>query len=442
MSERAATRGPSTNTDKIEPARLSDAPNAEGRFGVYGGSYVPETLAPALEQLRNAYETARGDREFWDDLKDLLRTFVGRATPLYFAQRLTRHAGGGRSGGKDPAGASIWLKREDLAHTGAHKINNTLGQVMLALRMGKRRVIAETGAGQHGVATATAAAHFGLDCDVYMGSEDARRQRLNVARMRILGARVIEVETGSRTLKDATNEAMRDWMGSAEHTHYVLGSVVGPHPFPMIVRDFQSIIGRETMAQSLRLFGRLPECVVACVGGGSNAAGTFFPFLDNPKVQLVGVEAGGRGPNTGDHAASITFGAPGILHGSMSYVLQDEHGQTGLAHSCSAGLDYPGVGPEHASWKDAGRVRYTTRTDLEAIDAFQLLSRTEGIIPALETAHAIAEGVHLASTMPAEANLVICLSGRGDKDVDEVVRLMSMNASSAGTSLVAPRPTQ
>lgn len=442
MSESTAARGPSAQPDKIEPVRLSDAPDEAGRYGVYGGAYVPETLAPALAQLREAYAAAREDREFWDDLKALLKAFVGRATPLYLAQRLTRHARGSGRAGKEATGASIWLKREDMAHTGAHKINNTLGQAMLAMRMGKKRVIAETGAGQHGVATATAAAHFGLACDVYMGAEDARRQRLNVARMRMLGARVIEVETGTRTLKDATNEAMRDWMGSAEHTHYILGSVVGPHPFPMIVRDFQSIIGRETMAQSLRLLGRLPECIVACVGGGSNAAGIFFPFLENLKVQLVGVEAGGRGPAMGEHAASLTCGTPGILHGSMSYVLQDEHGQTAPAHSCSAGLDYPGVGPEHASWKDSGRVRYTTRTDDEALDAFQLMCRTEGIIPALETSHAIAEGVQLASAMPAEANLVICLSGRGDKDVDEVVRLLSMNSAGGGTGIATPRPTQ
>jgi tryptophan synthase beta chain len=296
---------------------------------------------------------------------------------------------------------------------------------MLAKRMGKRRLIAETGAGQHGVATATAAAHFGLECAVYMGSEDARRQRLNVARMKMLGAEVVEVEAGSRTLKDATNEAMRDWMGSVETTHYIIGSVVGPHPFPMIVRDFQSIIGIETKAQCLRQFGRMPDAVVACVGGGSNAAGIFYPFIDDKKVQLVGVEAGGRSASPGDHAASLLKGTPGVLHGSMSYVLQDEAGQTAPVHSCSAGLDYPGVGPEHAMWKDAGRVRYTAVSDAEALDAFLMLARTEGIIPALETAHAIAEGVRVAAAMGKDQHLVICCSGRGDKDVEEASRLLA-----------------
>jgi tryptophan synthase beta chain len=292
--------------------------------------------------------------------------------------------------------------------------------------MGKKRIIAETGAGQHGVASATAAAHFGLECDVYMGSEDVRRQKLNVTRMKMLGARVIEVDSGSRTLKDATNEAMRDWMGSVENTHYIIGSVVGPHPFPMIVRDFQSIIGLETKAQCLRQFAKMPDVVVACVGGGSNAAGIFFPFIDDKKVQLVGVEAGGRSSQPGQHAASLSKGEPGVLHGSLSYVLQDEFGQTADVHSCSAGLDYPGVGPEHASWKDSGRVRYTAVTDTQALDAFLLLARTEGIIPALETSHAIAEAVRLASTMTKDQNLVVNLSGRGDKDVEEASRLLSL----------------
>jgi tryptophan synthase beta chain len=317
----------------------------------------------------------------------------------------------------------IWLKREDLAHTGAHKINNTMGQGLLCKRMGKKRVIAETGAGQHGVATATAAAQMGLHAEIYMGAEDVRRQALNVARMKLLGARVIPVESGSRTLKDATNEAMRDWMGSVETTHYIIGSVVGPHPFPAIVRDFQSIIGRECKGQCLRNMGRMPDAIVACVGGGSNAAGIFYPFIDEPSVALVGVEAGGRGTGPGEHAAPLSVGSPGILHGSLSYVLQDEFGQTAPAHSCSAGLDYPGVGPEHAYWKDAGRVRYTAVTDDDALDAFAMLAQREGIIPALETAHAIAEAVRLAGEMNEDQHVVVCCSGRGDKDLDEAMRL-------------------
>jgi len=405
--------------------RLADVPTPEGRFGAFGGRYVPETLCEALDQLTETYARVANDNRFWEELHELLRTFVGRPTPLYQARRLTeqvRHRAG------HGLGASIWLKREDLAHTGAHKINNTMGQALLAMKMGKRRVIAETGAGQHGVATATAAAHFGLECEVYMGSEDVRRQRLNVVRMKMLGAKVIEVDSGSKTLKDATNEAMRDWMASSEETHYILGSVVGPHPFPMIVRDFQSIIGREAKAQSLRLFSKLPECVVACVGGGSNAAGIFYAFIDDADVKLVGVEAGGRSSKPGDHAAPLALGSPGVLHGSLSYVLQTPEGQTSDVHSCSAGLDYPGVGPEHSYWKDAGRVRYTVATDSDALDAFTLLARTEGIIPALESSHAIAESLKLAGSMKAEHNLVVCLSGRGDKDVDEVVRLLEPRA--------------
>jgi tryptophan synthase beta chain len=383
----------------------------------------------ALQQLDEAYTRARNDASFWDDLHALLKSFVGRPTPLYFAEGLTTHA---RSRLPRGEGAKIWLKREDLCHTGAHKINNTLGQALLALRMGKKRVIAETGAGQHGVATATAAAHFGLSCEVYMGSEDTRRQRLNVTRMQLLGAKVIEVNTGSRTLKDATNEAMRDWMASSDTTHYILGSVVGPHPFPMIVRDFQTIIGRETKAQSLRLLGKMPDLILACVGGGSNAAGIFFPFVDDAPVKLVGVEAGGRSSNPGDHAATLAAGKPGVLHGCMSYVLQDEFGQTMPVHSCSAGLDYPGVGPEHAYWKDLGRVQYAVATDEEALEAFTLLARTEGIIPALETAHAIAESVKRAMEMKADQNIVVNLSGRGDKDVDEASRLLTMNVQDQG----------
>jgi tryptophan synthase beta chain len=334
------------------------------------------------------------------------------------APRLTAHAGGAR----------IVLKREDLAHTGAHKINNTMGQALLAKRMGKKRIIAETGAGQHGVATATACAHFGLPCEIYMGSEDVRRQSLNVFRMRLMGATVNEVNTGSRTLKDATNEAMRDWMGSVETTHYIIGSVVGPHPFPRIVRDFQSVIGRETIQQSRAEFGRLPDAVVACVGGGSNAAGMFFPFVDHPEVKLVGVEAGGRSGQPGDHAASLSFGSPGILHGSLSYVLQDRDGQTSDVHSVSAGLDYPGVGPEHSFWHDLGRVEYTSVTDGEALDAFDLVARREGILPALETAHALAWAVREAARRKPDEIIVVCLSGRGDKDAAEIARLRGLTA--------------
>ncbi len=406
--------------------KISDVPSPTGRFGAYGGAYVPETLVAALQELVETYQRACGNPQFWDELRELLRNFAGRPTPLYRAERLARHGAAlNRKQGGPGECATIWLKREDLAHTGAHKINNTLGQGLLCRAMGKRRIIAETGAGQHGVASATAAAHLGLECDVYMGSEDARRQRLNVIRMKILGARVIEVDSGSRTLKDATNEAMRDWMGSVEHTHYIIGSVVGPHPFPMIVRDFQSIIGQECKAQSLRLLTKLPDAIVACVGGGSNAAGIFYPFIDDTKVELIGVEAGGRSGEPGQHAASISMGSPGVLHGSLSYVLQDQFGQTSDVHSCSAGLDYPGVGPEHAYWKDHGRVRYTTCTDAEALEAFTLLARTEGIIPALETAHAVSEGVKIAAKMKKDQNVVICCSGRGDKDVEEAARLLS-----------------
>lgn len=388
-------------------------PDARGRFGRFGGRYVPETLVPALEELAAAYDAARADPAFGAELDTLLRDFVGRPTPLCEAPRLTAHAGGAR----------ILLKREDLAHTGAHKINNTVGQALLARRMGKKRVIAETGAGQHGVATATACARFGIPCEIYMGAEDVRRQALNVFRMRLLGAKVNEVTTGSRTLKDATNEAMRDWMASVGETHYILGSVVGPHPFPRIVRDFQSVIGRECRAQCLERLGRLPDAVVACVGGGSNAAGIFWPFVEDRSVRLVGVEAGGRGPGAGDHAAPLAHGTPGVLHGSLSYVLQDASGQTADVHSCSAGLDYPGVGPEHSYWKDSGRAEYVAATDSEALAAFDLLAQAEGVIPALETSHAVHAAVELARTMPRDAAIVINVSGRGDKDVNEVIRL-------------------
>ncbi len=388
-------------------------PDSLGRFGAFGGSYVPETLVAALEQLSAEYDRARADKRFTETLDDLLSKYVGRPTPLTFAQRLTEHAGGAR----------IYLKREDLAHTGAHKINNTIGQGLLTTRMGKRRVIAETGAGQHGVATATAAAHFGLHCEIYMGAEDVRRQRLNVYRMELLGAKVNVVESGSRTLKDATNEALRDWMETVEHTHYILGSVVGPHPFPMIVRDFQTVIGRECRRQCEEAFGGLPDAIVACVGGGSNAAGIFQPFIDEATVTRIGVEAGGQSDQPGEHAAPLRYGTPGVLHGSLSYVLQDDFGQTAPVHSCSAGLDYPGVGPEHSYWKDAGLVEYTSVDDNEALEAFATLSSLEGIVPALETAHAVAAAVTKAASMTPDQSLVINISGRGDKDVQEVERL-------------------
>jgi len=396
-------------------------PDEHGRFGRFGGRYVPETLVAALDDLAETYQKARRSQKFHSDFRALLASYVGRPTPLYKAERLTRFV---RSRARSKSGATIWLKREDLCHTGAHKINNTIGQTLLAERMGKQRIIAETGAGQHGVATATACAHMGLSCEVYMGAEDARRQRLNVVRMEMLGARVIRVEEGSRTLKDATNAAMRDWMGSSDNTHYVLGSVVGPHPYPMIVRDFQSMIGRETLGQMLRATERLPDAVVACVGGGSNAAGMFFPFIEEPSVRLLGVEAAGRSSSPGDHAAPLAFGQPGVLHGSLSYVLQDDAGQTAPVHSCSAGLDYPGVGPEHANWKESGRVEYAIATDQAALDAFCVLAHTEGIIPALETAHAVSHALKLAEQLSEDQHVVVCLSGRGDKDMDEADRLL------------------
>jgi tryptophan synthase beta chain len=391
-------------------------PDAAGRFGSFGGRYVPETLTRALDELVVAYDQAKADPTFRLALDELYRSFVGRPSPLYFARRLTERCGG----------AQIWLKREDLNHTGAHKINNTLGQALLTLRMDKRRVIAETGAGQHGVATATACAHFGLECIVYMGEEDVRRQKLNVFNMRMMGAEVRPVSSGSRTLRDAINEAMRDWMSTVESTHYILGSVVGPHPFPVIVRDFQSVIGRETIEQSRAKIGRLPNLVVAAVGGGSNAAGMFYPFVEHSDVELLGVEAGGRSLKAGDHAAPLSFGSPGVLHGSYSYVMQDEDGQTSDVHSVSAGLDYPGVGPEHSYWKDAGRVRYTYCQDHEALAAFDIVARCEGILPALESSHAVAKALEEASRRSVDDVVVICLSGRGDKDAFEVARLKGL----------------
>ncbi len=388
-------------------------PEIDGRFGPYGGCFVPETLMYALRQLSEQYLQARQDKEFQRQFSYYLEQYVGRPTPLYFAERLTREAGGAR----------IFLKREDLNHTGAHKINNCIGQALLAQRMGKPRVIAETGAGQHGVASATAAALFGLTCQVYMGEEDVRRQRLNVFKMKALGSEVVTVRSGSQTLRDAINEALRDWMATVENTHYIIGSVVGPHPFPVMVRDFQSIIGRETRSQCLEQGGKLPDVVVACVGGGSNSAGIFFPFIDDAGVELVGVEAGGRGRGPGQHAATLMYGQPGVLHGSFSYVLQDPDGQTAPVHSVSAGLDYPGVGPEHSFWKDSGRVRYTSVSDAEALEGFRMCSRLEGILPALETAHAVVEAMRLAAQRAKEEVVVICFSGRGDKDCFEVARL-------------------
>lgn len=396
------------------PERSSQQlPDALGRFGAFGGRFVPETLMDALNKLSDEYARAKVDPEFQARLKGYLANYVGRPSPLFHAERLTKLAGG----------ADVYLKREDLNHTGAHKINNAIGQVMLAQRMGKTRVIAETGAGQHGVATATACALFGIECTVYMGEEDIRRQKLNVFNMRTLGATVVPVTNGSRTLRDATNEAMRDWMGSSSQTHYTIGSVVGPHPFPMIVRDFQAVIGTETRAQCLDRVGRLPDAVVACVGGGSNAAGMFYPFVGDVDVALIGAEAGGRGPTSGEHASSLTMGRPGVLHGSFSYVLQDPDGQTENVHSISAGLDYPGVGPEHSYWKDSGRVRYESITDREALDAYHTLARLEGILPALESSHAVAQALKEAPRLGAGKVLVVCLSGRGDKDAYEVARL-------------------
>ncbi len=395
------------------PAATKNVPDAQGRFGEFGRRFVPETLMRALEELTAEYDRARQDPAFQVQLDHLLKTYVGRPSPLYFAERLTQHCGG----------AKIYLKREDLNHTGAHKINNTIGQTLLTLRMGKKRVIAETGAGQHGVATATACARFGLECVVYMGEEDIRRQRLNVFNMRTMGAEVRSVTSGSRTLRDAINEAMRDWMASVEMTHYIIGSVVGPHPFPMIVRDFQSVIGREAREQCLETIGRLPNEVVACVGGGSNSAGMFYPFIEDQGVSLTGVEAGGRGPKPGDHASTLSYGVKGVLHGSYSYVLQDDDGQTLDVHSVSAGLDYPGVGPEHSYWKDTGRVRYTNIRDDEALATFQLVAKTEGILPAIESSHAVAYAMQAARERGPDEVIVVCLSGRGDKDVNEVARL-------------------
>ncbi len=387
-------------------------PDERGYFGEFGGKFVPETLMYALEELEEAYRRVKEDRSFWEELEYYLKNFAGRPTPLYYARRLTEYAGG----------AKIYIKREDLLHTGAHKINNTLGQALLTKKMGKKRVIAETGAGQHGVATATACALLGLECVVYMGEEDAERQKLNVFRMELLGAQVCVVKSGTRTLKDAINEALRDWVTNVETTHYIIGSVVGPHPFPMLVRDFQKVIGEETKAQLYELEGRLPDAVVACVGGGSNAMGIFYPFVEHKEVLLVGVEAGGLGIESGKHASSIRGGSVGVLHGMKSYFLQDEEGQILPTHSISAGLDYPGVGPEHAYLFKSGRAKYVYATDEEALEGFKLLSRLEGIIPALEPAHAVLRVVELAKDVGKGGIVVFNLSGRGDKDMWHVMK--------------------
>ena len=413
---------------KPKPPPPQSLPDASGHFGRFGGRYVPETLMAPLVELERAYRAAMKDARFRARLRALLASYAGRPTPLYFAERLTQHGGGAR----------IYLKREDLCHTGAHKINNVLGQALLAQRMGKRRIIAETGAGQHGVASATAAALLGLECQVYMGSVDIARQALNVFRMKLLGATVIPVESGSRTLKDAVNEALRDWVTNVLSTYYLLGSSLGPHPYPMMVRDFHRVIGEEARSQSRKLAGKLPDAIVACVGGGSNAIGLFWPFIKDRRVRIVGVEPGGHGLSTGRHGASLGAGAVGVLHGSMSYVLQNDDGQIAEAHSISAGLDYPGSGPEHAYYKERGRFEYESATDAEALEAFQTLTRLEGIMPALESAHAVAWALRAAPTMKKSQVIVVGLSGRGDKDVHTVeAALASPNGAGSAHPPVA-----
>ncbi|MDT7041345.1 tryptophan synthase subunit beta [Candidatus Nitronereus thalassa] len=392
---------------------MPSIPDKRGRFGKYGGQYVPETLMPAMLELEEVYARVRRDRAFQKELQDILKQYVGRPTPLYLAKQLTKTLGG----------AKVYLKREDLCHTGAHKINNAVGQMLMTKYMKKKRIIAETGAGQHGVAVATVAAKLGLEAEIYMGTEDMERQALNVFRMRLLGAKVTGVDAGSRTLKDAISEAMRDWTTNVRTTHYLLGSVLGAHPYPMMIRDFQSVIGREARKQILAAEGRLPHCLVACVGGGSNSIGLFYPFVNDKKVEMVGVEAAGRGVASGKHAARFSGGSPGVLHGTMTYLLQDPDGQVKLTHSVSAGLDYAAVGPEHSMHHDSGRIRYTSATDQEALEAFDLLSREEGIIPALESAHAVAEVIKLAPTMKKNQILIMNLSGRGDKDVNQIARM-------------------
>jgi tryptophan synthase beta chain len=417
-----------TTAVSIDPAALvpQARPTASGRFGPFGGQYVPETLMPALAELEAAAAEAWADPAFTERLNHLLRTYVGRATPLYEAERLTAHYA------RPEGGPRIWLKREDLNHTGAHKINNALGQALLALRMGKKRIIAETGAGQHGVATATVCARFGLECVIYMGAEDMRRQALNVFRMRLLGATVQPVTAGTATLKDATSEAIRDWVTNVETTHYILGSVAGPHPYPMLVRDFHACIGKEAKDQCQQAFGRLPDVLVACVGGGSNAMGLFHPFVQDTSVRLMGVEAAGEGVASGRHAATITEGRIGVLHGAMSLLLQDNEGQVQEAHSISAGLDYPGVGPEHSYLRDIGRAEYLAVTDQQALDALRLVSELEGIIPALETAHAFAALDQLCPTLPPGTEVVLNLSGRGDKDVNTVADKLGSSLGGLG----------
>ena len=407
---------------RVRPGAL---PDASGHFGRFGGRFVPETLMQPLVDLEKAYRAARADARFRRRLRELLHTYAGRPTPLYFAERLTRHVGGAR----------IYLKREDLCHTGAHKINNVLGQALLAQRMGKGRVIAETGAGQHGVASATAAALLGLACEVYMGRVDVERQALNVFRMKLLGAKVIPVESGSKTLKDAVNEALRDWVTNVRSTYYLLGSVMGPHPYPMMVRDFHRVIGEEARAQARRATGRLPDLLVACVGGGSNAIGLFWPFIQDRRVRIVGVEPGGHGIKSGKHGASLGSGAVGVLHGSMSYVLQNDDGQVAEAHSISAGLDYPGVGPEHSYYKDTGRFEYVSVTDDEALEGFQALTRLEGIMPALESAHAVAHAMRAAARMKKTQTVLVGLSGRGDKDVHTVGQALEAHADTGRGSV-------
>jgi tryptophan synthase beta chain len=399
---------------QLPPNSFRTGPDSEGHFGAYGGRFVAETLMPLVLDLERAFEAAKNDPAFHAELDGLLKYYVGRPSQLYFAERLTEHLGG----------AKIYLKREDLNHTGAHKINNCLGQVLLALRMGKTRLIAETGAGQHGVAAATVAARFNLPCVVYMGEVDIERQKPNVFRMRLLGTEVRAVKSGSRTLKDAMNEALRDWVANVKDTFYIIGSAAGPHPYPAMVRDFQCVIGNETRAQMLEREGRLPDLIAACVGGGSNAIGMFHPFLDDPSVEIHGVEAAGEGVDTPHHAATLSKGAPGVLHGARSYLLQNRDGQIQEAHSISAGLDYPGVGPEHSWLKDSGRVQYFSVTDEEALDAFMSLSKLEGIIPALESAHAVAHVMRVAREMPKDKLVAICLSGRGDKDVYTVAKAL------------------
>ncbi|MCF2148565.1 tryptophan synthase subunit beta [Desmonostoc muscorum LEGE 12446] len=407
-------------TTPVSTNSTAQVPDTLGRFGRFGGKYVPETLMPALAELERAYQQYRNDPGFQAELQQLLRDYVGRATPLYFAERLTAHYGR-----PDRTGPQIFLKREDLNHTGAHKINNALGQVLLAKRMGKQRIIAETGAGQHGVATATVCARFGLECVIYMGVHDMERQALNVFRMQLMGAEVRPVEAGTGTLKDATSEAIRDWVTNVETTHYILGSVAGPHPYPMMVRDFHAVIGQETRAQAMEKWGGLPDILMACVGGGSNAMGLFYEFINEPSIRLIGVEAAGEGVNTEKHAATLTKGRVGVLHGAMSYLLQDEDGQIIEAHSISAGLDYPGVGPEHSYLKDIGRAEYYSVTDAEALAAFQRLSKLEGIIPALETAHAIAYLETLCPQLTGSPRIIINCSGRGDKDVQTVAKFLN-----------------